>query len=130
RTYTGALRRAVIARDRHCGWPGCTQEVRWCEVHHIRWWDRDDGPTSADNGVLLCSFHHHEVHRYDYTLTRRSGEPAEPGGGERSRPPDRSRAIDVPDVGESARSGSRGAVARARYTVHARDGRQIAPSER
>src|SRR5690606_1682047 len=85
RTYTGALRRAVIARDRHCGWPGCTQQARWCEVHHIRWWDRDEGPTSAENGVLLCSFHHHEVHRHDYTLTRCSGGPPESGDGDPSR---------------------------------------------
>ncbi len=30
------LRRAVIARDRHCRFPGCAQPPAACQVHHIR----------------------------------------------------------------------------------------------
>ena len=70
RLYTGPQRRAVIARDRHCLWPGCTLPARYCDVHHLLWWGRDHGPTSVDNGALGCDFHHHEIHRRDLTITR------------------------------------------------------------
>ena len=68
RTYAKSLRRAVLARDRHCRWPGCTMRASWCEVHHLRWWSRG-GRTSLDNGLTLCTFHHHEVHRRDVRIT-------------------------------------------------------------
>ncbi len=70
RLYTGAMRRAVIARDHSCRWPGCHHPARWCEIHHIRWWDRHGGDTSLTNGILLCPYHHHEVHRRDLDITR------------------------------------------------------------
>ena len=34
----------------------------YTQAHHITWWNRHRGPTDLDNGVLLCSFHHHLVH--------------------------------------------------------------------
>ena len=70
RLFTGPQRKAVIARDRECAWPHCHAHARWCHIHHLRWWQRDGGVTSVENGALLCNFHHHEVHRLDLTLTR------------------------------------------------------------
>ncbi|WP_182111972.1 MULTISPECIES: HNH endonuclease signature motif containing protein [unclassified Actinotalea] len=69
RTYTKELRRAVIARDRHCQYPGCTAPPTLGEIHHIRWWSRG-GDTSTDNGVLLCWHHHDHVHTHDLRITR------------------------------------------------------------
>ena len=101
RTYTGVQRRAVIVRDRGCAWPTCGAPARWCEVHHITWWDRDEGETSVEGGVLLCSFHHHEVHRMSLAVARvlaREG---------------------VPTAGSG--------LARVAYVFTAPNGRQVAP---
>jgi hypothetical protein len=70
RLFSGEQRRAVIARDRECIWPTCHMPARWCDIHHREWWERDNGPTSVDNGALLCGFHHHETHRRDLSITR------------------------------------------------------------
>ena len=78
RLYSGQQRRAVIVRDRACAWNGCDVPAAYAEVHHIRWWDRHRGRTSVENGVLLCSHHHHVVHRLDLDVVR-LGRP--PGSG-------------------------------------------------
>ena len=63
------LRRAVIARDRHCAFPGCEQPPAACQVHHVR--PRScGGPTCLANLMLLCGFHHLiAVHRWGWALT-------------------------------------------------------------
>jgi Domain of unknown function (DUF222) len=62
RTVPSNLFRAVACRDGGCRFPTCTRKVAWCEAHHIRWW-RQHGATKLDNLLLLCSRHHHLVHR-------------------------------------------------------------------
>ncbi|MGN6744086.1 MAG: DUF222 domain-containing protein, partial [Amnibacterium sp.] len=71
RLFSRAQRRALAARDGGCAWPGCTAPVAWTEGHHIRWVKRDRGRTDIDNGVLLCSFHHHLIHATDEWEIRR-----------------------------------------------------------
>lgn len=61
RVWTSAQRRAIAARDRHCTWQGCERPASWTDIHHIEHW-ADGGETSIDNGVLLCRYHHTEVH--------------------------------------------------------------------
>jgi hypothetical protein len=61
RLFTAAQRLALVERDGGCAW--CNAPPAWCEAHHIRWWDRDTGPTSLNNGVLLCARCHHRIHR-------------------------------------------------------------------
>ncbi len=54
---TGALRRAVSARDRHCAFPGCDQPPAACQAHHLHP-RAHGGETRLDNLILLCAFHH------------------------------------------------------------------------
>jgi len=63
RTFPPAIRRAIAVRDGGCAWPGCDRPPGWCDGHHVQWWSRDFGSTSLDNGVLLCPFHHSEIHK-------------------------------------------------------------------
>ncbi len=63
------LRRAVIARDRHCRFPDCDQPAAACQPHHIM--PRSEGgPTSLANMILMCTFHHLiAVHRWGWGIT-------------------------------------------------------------
>ena len=62
RTVPPALRRALVARDRGCRYPGCDRPPGWCDAHHVVHW-RTGGRTDVTNLVLLCDHHHHVVHR-------------------------------------------------------------------
>lgn len=73
RTFTGAQRHAVVARDRTCAYPDCDGPPQLGEVHHVAWWVRDSGPTAVRNGVLLCWYHHDVVHREVLSVRRRDG---------------------------------------------------------
>ena len=68
-TYTvpRKLFREVAARDGGCRFPGCNRKVRHTEAHHIHYWRRG-GFTEYCNLVLLCSRHHHYVHRHRLEL--------------------------------------------------------------
>ena len=68
-TIPPGIRNAVILRDRKCRWPGgCNQPAAACQVHHVRH-KAHGGPTSLQDCVLLCSYHHQVViHRWGWTL--------------------------------------------------------------
>ncbi len=74
RFFTAAQRRALGARDGGCAFPGCDRPPSWCDAHHIWYWS-DGGPTTLQNGVLLCSPHHTEIHCGQWAITTRDGIP-------------------------------------------------------
>jgi hypothetical protein len=61
RLFTPAQRKALLVRDRTCRAEGCETPGTWCEAHHLDPW-LPAGRTDLDNGVLLCSHHHHRAH--------------------------------------------------------------------
>ncbi|KUM37031.1 HNH endonuclease signature motif containing protein, partial [Arthrobacter sp. EPSL27] len=62
RVFPPHIRKALTARDLGCAFPACTIPATWCEAHHITYWSRG-GTTGTDNGVMLCSRHHHLIHK-------------------------------------------------------------------
>jgi len=85
RTATAAIRRALELRDGHCVFTGCTIPAAWCDVHHVIHWAHG-GPTSCENGALLCERHHTAVHEGGFTIARDPGTAVwhtyRPGGSE------------------------------------------------
>ena len=61
RLFTPTIRKGLAVRDGGCAHPGCGRPVSWCDAHHITPWS-SGGPTSLDNGVLLCRLHHTAIH--------------------------------------------------------------------
>lgn len=74
RVVPAGLRRAVIARDRHCVAPGCNRSAGWCDLHHVISW-ADGGETVLDNLCLLCRYHHTLVHLELLDLELESSRP-------------------------------------------------------
>ncbi|QDW29771.1 DUF222 domain-containing protein [Arthrobacter sp. KBS0702] len=74
RIFPPHIRKALTARDQGCAFPDCTIPAPWCEAHHLTYWSHG-GPTSTDNGTLLCSHHHHLIHKEQWTIQPRNGIP-------------------------------------------------------
>ncbi|GAB3527026.1 HNH endonuclease signature motif containing protein [Arthrobacter monumenti] len=74
RLFPPHLRKALVARDGGCAFPGCYMPASWCEAHHIDYWSKN-GATSTDNGVLACSFHHHLIHKEKWRIHVENGVP-------------------------------------------------------
>ena len=70
RTIPPSTRRALVARDHHCVFPGCDRPAPWCDGHHLIFW-ADGGPTKLENLGLVCGPHHRKVHEEGWTLKRK-----------------------------------------------------------
>lgn len=66
RRFTGALRTAIKARDRHCRHPsGCDVPADACDLDHVVPWS-EGGETSQWNGRLECTTHNRLPDRHDH----------------------------------------------------------------
>ncbi|HEY5890810.1 MAG TPA: HNH endonuclease signature motif containing protein [Acidimicrobiia bacterium] len=54
------MARIVRSRDKGCRFPQCGRTV-WLHIHHIIHW-ANGGPTSLENLITLCGFHHRLIH--------------------------------------------------------------------
>ena len=72
RLFTPAQARAVVARDRTCRYPGCSDTVAHGQIHHALPW-QEGGRTDLANAVLLCWHHHSLVHREMVTISHHDG---------------------------------------------------------
>ena len=59
---------ALVARDRHCRWPGCTIRATWCDAHHVTEWGHH-GRTNESTCALLCHYHHSLTHQPGWNVT-------------------------------------------------------------
>ncbi len=76
RLVTAPLWRALVCRDQHCAFPGCTRPPLMCHAHHIRHW-LHGGKTKLANLVLLCGHHHRVIHHtpWEVRLNPDDGRP-------------------------------------------------------
>ncbi|MCW4459200.1 HNH endonuclease signature motif containing protein [Microbacterium sp. MPKO10] len=74
RAFTPQQKLAIAVRDETCAWPECDMPADWCDVHHAVPWSQG-GPTDIDNGMLLCSAHHHMLHAQNWHIFMQSGIP-------------------------------------------------------
>lgn len=76
RLFNRAQRRALALRDGGCRGPGCRMPAAWCEAHHVVPW-QIGGPTDVDFGILVCNYHHHEIHAGRLRVERAGPRPGQ-----------------------------------------------------
>ena len=83
RLFTPAQRVALSVRDGGCRWKGCDRPSSYCEAHHIDPYS-EGGRTDIDRGILLCRFHHMQLHHSGWRISRDGRSEFvlhDPGGG-------------------------------------------------
>jgi hypothetical protein len=73
RVFTAVQRKALAARDGGCRFPGCNRPAAHTDGHHLVPWAQG-GSTDLDNGLLLCRFHHRQVHEGGWRVVPESRE--------------------------------------------------------
>jgi uncharacterized protein DUF222/HNH endonuclease len=74
RTASVGQLHALAIRDRGCARPGCRRKPRHCQAHHVQEWV-NNGDTDIGNLILLCLFHHLEVHHAGWSIRMVNGIP-------------------------------------------------------
>ncbi|APF41066.1 hypothetical protein BHE16_08725 [Neomicrococcus aestuarii] len=74
RLFTAEQRKVLYARDLGCTAPGCTVPAHGCEAHHVQEWSKG-GPTTIENGALVCHYHHKLVHDTPWLIDMSRGVP-------------------------------------------------------
>ena len=103
RLATYKQRLALRAIHATCAVEGCDMDFDWCEIHHLKPWEKG-GLTDLDNLVPLCSYHHHPIHDCDTqpeilpNRTLRVVPIALPPAPHRPRPRDPPTATSPPDL--------------------------------
>ena len=99
RLFNRAQKLAMAERFGGCAWRNCHQPPSHTEAHHIKWWTHH-GPSNLINGILLCSKHHHEVHRNNWTIEVRDNVPwfTPPSSIDSRRTPRRGGKAPTPEV--------------------------------
>jgi hypothetical protein len=67
-------RKALIARDRGCTFPGCDRSAAQSEIHHATDWALG-GPTDIDNLAIACGYHNTEAPRMGWRTVMIDGIP-------------------------------------------------------
>lgn len=101
---SASLRRYLAARDRHCQFPTCNQDAKYCDLDHTIAW-QDGGTTVPENLAVLCRGHHTLKHHGGWKVKQVS-----PGALEWTSPlgntvtggsPPGPRFGEAPDTGDS-----------------------------
>ena len=74
RLFSPKQRVALSIRDGGCGWHGCDKPASYCEAHHIDKYS-EGGRTDLDRGILLCRFHHMNLHHHGWWISREGAGP-------------------------------------------------------
>jgi len=69
RLFSPAQKITLALRDGGCRIPACDRPAHYCEAHHIDEYAKG-GRTDVDRGILLCTFHHTNLHHHGWHITR------------------------------------------------------------